>query len=263
MKRDVGVPLPYAPIIPWLSILAAYLALAQCTPEPQNLHPNQPSTPLPTQSAPGASPTPSRPAADTPTAKPANTSTPFPTATTFVGQAFPSVHFDALECPVAFDIPRRWQIDEVVTQLYPDSQCKFGIRPPEWPPFAEQAEVSLNEHPILIVVYQLPVEEAAKYALMFRDAGTWILSGRSGYESFAEVATIGNRTIIRGFSVYGLTSRTTHSYAGLAFVQRAVVTEGSTPTLIIEADDLVIPGSEPINEVFDMILHTLEFEPGP
>jgi hypothetical protein len=161
-------------------------------------------------------------------------------------------------CAISFEIPLEWVHFPAQTELYPEADCSLGIRSPDWAQVVADFEVSMNEFPIYVVAYSLPPEEAARHALIFREQGKWIVTGRQGFEEEAEVVQAGEVTIVRGSAPYGLTTKDTGSYAGLGTAFRALLFEDPTYTAIVEAGYAPIAGAVSIEQAFEVIVRTLQ-----
>jgi len=176
------------------------------------------------------------------------------TATPSSGPLFPVTHFESEECAIAFDIPSGWQIEPFEYELYPDASCSLGIRPPGWQAIVEESEALLNDFPILVVTYALPLDAAARLALFVQEDGAWFITGRGMDE--AELVQVGGRTILRGVGWYGVYTKAKPSYAGLNTVTRAVLSEDPSFSAVVQFEYMPIDGPITLEEAFELMVRT-------
>ena len=183
------------------------------------------------------------------------------TATHSIGPQASVDHFDDEFCGIAFDIPTGWQIISLATELYPEAQCSFGIRPSDWQAIVEQSEAMLDDYPVLVLTYSLPFEAAAVLTQFTLLDGAWFIEGR-GIEE-AQPIQAGRRTILRGEAWYAVYTRANASYAGVNTVMRAVLNEGGPSSVVAHTIYYPIGGTITLYDAFELILRTSSIpEPG-
>jgi hypothetical protein len=179
------------------------------------------------------------------------------TATPFLSSPIPQVTVADTDCAIQFGIPSSWRWMPLETELYARYRCAFGLIPPGWEEFVSAADVFLPEYAILVVVFDLPMEESALQALFEFREGNWIATGRHGVKFPAYLVLDGARLILKGSAPFGMTSKETHAYAGMALAKRAVISLTQDRSALVETADYQFECAVSIDEAVELVIRSI------
>jgi hypothetical protein len=163
----------------------------------------------------------------------------------------PGNPFQNTMCGVSFEYPLKWIIEPTEPLFSSETICSFGLKPENYETIKSQKNYCLGDYALYMGIVNMGLEDATSIASFAYEDGNWYTSGRQGMRGPAMMIKTQGLYILRGLVWVGYLDKECNGYAGIGYIDKALINDGGNKSIIISDD------SSDFQLHFEYILQTI------